>query len=137
MIIVPSISAGDTIVISMSNGGMVKLTYDYLILKAEDDEIPFEAPIQHVSLASSLKLTVSLEDTSLGKMMVMMMMMMMIVIMMMMMMVMIEMMLMMMIIIMTVMVIMIITIVVVLLLMLRILVLIKMLIVIIFMIYYR
>ena len=66
MIIVPSISAGDTIVISMSNGGMVKLTYDFLNVKAEDDGIPFEVTIQQVSLASSLKLTASLEDTSLG-----------------------------------------------------------------------
>jgi hypothetical protein len=66
VIIVPSISAGDTIVISMSNGGMVKLTYDFLNVKAEDDGIPFEVTIQQVSLASSLKLTASLEDTSLG-----------------------------------------------------------------------
>jgi len=50
----------------MSNGGMVKLTYDFLNVKAEDDGIPFEVTIQQVSLASSLKLTASLEDTSLG-----------------------------------------------------------------------
>ena len=67
VIIVPSLSFGDTIVISISNGGIVRLSYDYLLLKAEDDGISFEAPIQNVSLASSLRLTATLEEMTLGE----------------------------------------------------------------------
>lgn len=65
VIVVPSVFPGDQILISISNGGIVRLTQEFLSMKAEDDGIPFESPIQNVTLASSLKITSTIEDLHL------------------------------------------------------------------------
>ena len=54
---IPSMKKGDQLTLSTSNGGIVSLSYDYLLLKAEDG-VDFDAPVQSVTLASSLKLSV-------------------------------------------------------------------------------
>lgn len=54
---VPDMKSGDELAISTSNGGIVSLLYDTLTLKAED-ALDFDAPVQSVTLASSLKLSV-------------------------------------------------------------------------------
>jgi len=54
---VPAMKKGDQLVLSTSNGGMVSFSYDFLLLKAEDG-LDFDAPVQSVTLASSLKLSV-------------------------------------------------------------------------------
>ena len=54
---IPSMKKGDQLTLSTSNGGIVSLSYEYLLLKAED-AVDFDAPVQSVTLASSLKLSV-------------------------------------------------------------------------------
>ena len=54
---IPSMKKGDQLTLSTSNGGIVSLSYDYLLMKAEDG-VDFDAPVQSVTLASSLKLSV-------------------------------------------------------------------------------
>lgn len=62
VISVPGVCKGDQVVISMSNGGVVRLPYDSVVEKAEGGH-PFEAPVQGVTLASSVRITVTLDAT--------------------------------------------------------------------------
>lgn len=64
VICVPRVAQGDTLLISTSNGGIIKLPYSQLIDKADSGK-PFEAALQNVSLASSLQMTVAVETLSL------------------------------------------------------------------------
>jgi hypothetical protein len=61
----PCIKKGDELVISTSNGGSVYISYEMMLLKS-DDGIDFEASVQSVPLASSLRLSLrrSLSSTS-------------------------------------------------------------------------
>jgi hypothetical protein len=61
----PCIKKGDELVISTSNGGSVYISYEMMLLKSEDG-IDFEASVQSVPLASSLRLSLrkSLSSTS-------------------------------------------------------------------------
>lgn len=65
IISVPHIGKGDQILLSMSNGGIVRLTYDTIQAKCEDGN-EFETSVQNVKLASSLKITLTLESLNLG-----------------------------------------------------------------------
>lgn len=64
VISVPIISEGDQILISTSNGGIVRLNYDCILAKAEEG-VEFDISVQNVTLASSLKISLSLETVSL------------------------------------------------------------------------
>jgi hypothetical protein len=55
---VPCVQKGDELVLSTSSGGTVTLSYEMMALKAEDG-LNFEASIQSVPLASSLRLSIS------------------------------------------------------------------------------
>lgn len=57
VISVPMIRPGDELILSISNGGTVKLTSDQLMDKAEDG-MEFEVGVQNVPLASSIRLSV-------------------------------------------------------------------------------
>ena len=65
IISVPFVGKGDQILISTSNGGIVRLNFDTIMAKAEDG-LEFEVPVQNVTLASSLKITLTLESVNLG-----------------------------------------------------------------------
>lgn len=65
IISVPHIGKGDQILLSMSNGGIVRLSYDTIQAKCEDG-VEFETSVQNVKLASSLKITLTLESLNLG-----------------------------------------------------------------------
>ena len=65
IVTIPLIGKGDQILISLSNGGIVPLSFDYIQMKCEDG-MEFETPVQNVKLASSLKITLSLESLNLG-----------------------------------------------------------------------
>lgn len=65
IISVPFIGKGDQILLSMSNGGIVRMSYDYIQARCEDG-VEFETSVQNVKLASSLKITLSLESVNLG-----------------------------------------------------------------------
>ena len=53
----PSVKKGDQIIISLSNGGTVTLSYEVLVNKAEDAN-EFDVAVRDVPLASSLRLSV-------------------------------------------------------------------------------
>lgn len=57
---VPAVKKGDQIIISTSNGGSVILPFDNIISKAESGS-EFESAVQNVPLASSLKISVSMQ----------------------------------------------------------------------------
>jgi hypothetical protein len=65
IIAVPLIGKGDQIVISLSNGGILRMSYDYIQARCEDGA-EFETAVQNVKLASSLKITLTLESVNLG-----------------------------------------------------------------------
>lgn len=67
IISVPNIAKGDQILLSTSNGGIIRLSYDTIVAKCEEGE-EFETSIQNVKLASSLKITLTLESLNLGSM---------------------------------------------------------------------
>ena len=54
---VPRMKKGDGLLLSTTNGGTIALSYDMIEMKAEDG-IVFEAPVQLVTLASCLRLSV-------------------------------------------------------------------------------
>lgn len=60
LITIASVKPGDVIIISTSNGGNVSLTYDQVRLKAEDG-LDFDAAVQDVTLASSLRISITLQ----------------------------------------------------------------------------
>ena len=55
---IPTVSKGDVVILSISTGGYINLTYDVLIDKAED-AVDFDVAVQGVPLASSLRVNVS------------------------------------------------------------------------------
>ena len=65
IIALPLIGKGDQVVISLSNGGIVRMSFEYVQMRCEDG-IEFESPVQNVKLASSLKITLTPEDVNLG-----------------------------------------------------------------------
>lgn len=65
IIVVPLIGQGDQIVISLSNGGTVRLPFDVVQSKSEDGT-EFETAVHNVKLASSLRITLTLESVNLG-----------------------------------------------------------------------
>lgn len=61
MIKVPNVKKGDVVVISTSNGGNVTLTAEAMLAKA-DEGVDFEAAVQGVTLASSLRISINRDE---------------------------------------------------------------------------
>jgi len=60
IITLPVVKNGDQIIISVSNGGFVRLSYELILSKAEDG-LEFDVAVQSVPLASSLKISLLVE----------------------------------------------------------------------------
>lgn len=60
VITIAAVRPGDVLILSTSNGGHVSLTYDQIRLRV-DDGLDFDVAVQDVPLASSLKISVSLQ----------------------------------------------------------------------------
>lgn len=65
VIAIPLVGKDDKIVISLSNGGIVRMPFEVLQAKSEEGA-EFETSIQNVKLASSLRITLQLEAVNLG-----------------------------------------------------------------------
>jgi hypothetical protein len=65
IIVVPNLGKGDQILLSTSNGGIVRLLYDTIINKAQESQ-ECEYSVQNVTLASSLKITLAVDNVIMG-----------------------------------------------------------------------
>jgi hypothetical protein len=65
IIAIPQMGQGDQLVLSLSNGGIVRLPFDIVQARSEDGK-DFETAVQNVKLASSVKITIQQEEINLG-----------------------------------------------------------------------
>jgi hypothetical protein len=61
VITAPSLRPGDRVILSTSNGGSATLSYEMICLKSEESP-DFDVPLQNVPLASSLKLSLRMQQ---------------------------------------------------------------------------
>jgi hypothetical protein len=65
LVIVSNVREGDELLISLSNGGIVRLTYTQIMEKSEN-QAEFDAPVTNVSLLSSLRVVLGQETVDLS-----------------------------------------------------------------------
>jgi len=60
-----SVKKGNEIILTISNGGQVVLTYDFILNKLLDNGFEFDIAIQNVPLASSLRMSLFIQQHDL------------------------------------------------------------------------